>query len=63
MLIELERSAADPSDLAAGDDIRALADLCRFVASECGRLKLDDAERGALNLAAELMSCLVRHCH
>jgi len=63
MLIELGRAAADLSDSASNDDIRALASLCRFVASECARLKLESAERSALSLADELASRLVRRCH
>lgn len=63
MLIELDRLAADASDPTDQQDIRALADLCRFVARECQRLNLEGAEHSALNLAAELTRSLKGRCH
>jgi len=63
MLAELDRILTDASHPADEDDVRALAALCGFVASECRRLNLETAERDALRLVAGLSQSLARRCH
>ncbi|MBB3950808.1 hypothetical protein [Aureimonas jatrophae] len=60
MLAELDHRLTEATDT---DDIRALIELCRYVASECRRLDLGRAEQDALGLAADLTERLPRLCH
>lgn len=60
MLVELDHTLAEATDT---DDIRALAELCRYIARECKRLDLGRAEQDAMGLAADLTARLPRLCH